>query len=97
MNNVAQLQKAIRDLHSCDSTHVQSVPVYEAFDGKVIWDGDVEVFLLINHPRVKRAYAWNYRDDFGRSRHIEVLGVPPINSAIDAVRAVIVVESVNQE
>jgi hypothetical protein len=97
MNNVAQLQKAIRDLHSCDTTHVQSVPVYEACDGKVIWDGDVEVFLLKNHPRAKRAYAWNYRDDFGKSRHIEVLGVPPVNSAADAVRAAFVVESEKQK
>ncbi len=93
MNNIEGLKTVIRDLHGCDSTHVQSVPVHETYRGKIVWDGDVEVFLLVDHLRAKRAYAWSYRNDFGQLRHMVVLGRPPINSGVDAVRASIGVES----
>jgi hypothetical protein len=32
------------------------------FEGKTAWQGTVEVFDLIGHPKAKRAYAWTYRD-----------------------------------
>jgi hypothetical protein len=33
----------------------------EKFQGKVIWDGNVEVFELSEHPKAKRVYAWHPR------------------------------------
>ena len=57
--------------------HVQTVAVHETFQGKVVWGGDVEVFLLVKHPRARRAYAWSYKNDVGETRYVAVLGVRP--------------------
>lgn len=89
MNEIKRLQKAIRDLHGLDSDHVESVPVHEAFQGKTVWEGDVQVFRVRGHPQAQRAYAWSYIGDAGETRYLAVLGVPPINSALDAVRAAV--------
>jgi len=93
MNDIGRLKKVIRDLYRCDSMHVQSVHIHETIQEKAIWDADVEVFLLVNHSRAKRAYAWSYTDDFGQLRDMTILGVPPINSAVEAVRTCTGVES----
>jgi hypothetical protein len=87
MNDIRRLKKVIQNLYGCDSVHVQSVHIHETVQEKVVGDADVEVFLLVNHSRAKRAYAWSYTDDFGQLRDMTILGVPPINSAVDAVRA----------
>ena len=44
------------------------------------------MFLLIDHPPAKRAYAWS-KDEFGAMRHVVILGIPP------AVRAAIIEEA----
>ena len=93
MKNIEGLKTVIRDLHGCDSIHVQSVPVRETTQENVVWEGDVEVFLLVDHRRVKRAYVWSYTNNFGQLRHMVVLGLPPINSAVDTVRASLGIES----
>jgi hypothetical protein len=38
------------------------------------------------------AYAWAHETDAGGRRYVAVLGVPPINNAVDAVRASIAAE-----
>ena len=40
------LGDAIRHMHGCEASHVESVPVHETFQGRVVWDGTVEVFDL---------------------------------------------------
>jgi hypothetical protein len=89
MNKPDRLRQAIRDLHGLDSDHVESVPVHEIFQGKTVWEGDVEVFRVRGHPQAQQAYAWTYEDDDGTLHHVAVLGVPPVNSAQDAVKAAI--------
>lgn len=59
--SIEVLKKAILDLHGCDSTWVESVPFKETFQGKVVWDGVVQVFDLKGHPTAARAYAWSHR------------------------------------
>ncbi len=84
---------AIRDLHGCDSTHLESVAVMEAFEDGVLWQGTVEVFELHEHPEADRCYAW--ADDAGDSekrRFVAVLHVPPVDSPAAAVRAVFVAQ-----
>ena len=97
MNDLGKLKKAILDLHGCDSAHVASIAVHETFEHKTVWRGVVEVFSLVNHPRAKEAYAWSYDNDAGELRHVAVLGIPPVNSAHDAVRAYIVAEAKKKE
>jgi hypothetical protein len=92
MNNPERLRQAIHDLHGLDSDHVESVPVHEIFQGKTVWEGDVEVFRVRGHPQAQLAYAWTYQDDDGTLHHVAVLGVPPINSAQDALKAAVMAE-----
>jgi hypothetical protein len=88
---IAHLQKAFKATHGCDSKHVETVAVREMFQGKVAWEGNVEVFELIGHPKAKRGYAWAYDVKTG-SRTLAVLELPPVISPVTAVRAAIVGE-----
>ncbi len=49
------LQDAIRHLQGCESRHVESADVREAFDGATVWEGNVQVFDLIGHAMAARA------------------------------------------
>jgi hypothetical protein len=84
------LRKAIRDLHGADSTWLESVPVHETFQGQTVWDGTVEVFELVGHPKAKRAYAWSYATEGTKRRFYAVLELGPVTDAATAVRAAIV-------
>ena len=71
----------------------------EAFAGKTVWEGVVEVFDLRNHPKAKRVYVW--AQDTGNPerpvRHVTVLHIPPVTSAILAAKAAILEELRNSE
>ena len=69
-------------------THLESVPIVETFRGQLVWQGMVEVFTVATPPP-EHAYAWAVESDNG-PQYVAVLGVPPINSPLDAVRAWIV-------
>jgi hypothetical protein len=87
------LQDAIRHMHGCDATWVESVPVTETLSGETVWDGEVQVFALHGHPGAERAYAWSYATEGTRRKFVAVLGVGPVQDAATAVRASIVAES----
>ena len=87
-DSINELKNAIRTMHGCDSRHVESVAVVERFEGKIAWQGTVEVFDLIAHPKAKRAYAWTYRDE-DHVRSVAVLEIPPLDSAKSAVKVAI--------
>lgn len=87
------LQEAIRNLEGCESSFVASVPVKETFNGETVWDGDVQVFELIDHPETNRAYVWSYEvNETGRRRFTVVLHKPPVDSPQTAVQASIAAE-----
>jgi len=83
-----QLQEAIRATHGCESRYVESVSVREVFNGIVAWEGTVEVFDLIDHPKAKRCYAWSFQDG-NQTRSVTVLELPPVDSPETAVRVAI--------
>jgi hypothetical protein len=89
---IRELQDVIKRLHGVESQHVESVPVKEVFQGRTVWDGIVEVFELYGHPKAPRVYAWLHATDGLKKRHVTVLHVAPITSAVQAVRAAIVQE-----
>jgi len=89
---IDRLRRAIRNLHGVESTHLHSEPVHETFQGQTVWEGVVEVFALKGHPKTGLAYAWSHETDEGGRRYVAVLGVDPIKSAQDAVRASIAAE-----
>jgi hypothetical protein len=86
---IEELQDVIRKLHGVESVHLMSVPVHQRFEGKTVWSGIVEVFGLIGHESAKAVYAWIHNTDLSESpkRYVTVLGIDPIASARDAVRA----------
>jgi hypothetical protein len=92
VTHLQELEETIRRLHGTDATHVESVAVKETFQGKTIWEGIVEVFDLHSHPKAPRVYAWSHATDGQKKRHVTVLHIAPITSAVEAVRAAIVQE-----
>jgi hypothetical protein len=70
------------------------VPIKETFQGKTVWEGIVEVFELVGHPKAPRVYAWAHETDDPNKprRHVTVLHIHPVTSPILAVRAAILQE-----
>ena len=91
---IEELRDVIRRLHGVESSHVETVPVKEIFGGETIWDGKVEVFKLHGHPKANRVYAWAHDTDDPQKpkRHVTVLHIPPVTSAVMAVKAAILQE-----
>ena len=90
-----RLREVIRKLHGHDSKHLETVPVKEWFQGKVIWDGEVEVFELVGHPDATLCYSWSYADDDGKEQFTAVLGVGPVVSAQASVKAALIAKVKN--
>ena len=79
-----ELKKAAEKTAGCAVTLQEFVPVVETFRGKVLWEGFVHQFTSANGA----VYAWTLgADDNNEMHHVTVLGTPPINSPLDAVRA----------
>ena len=92
-NRIEELRVVIYRLHGVESKHVQSVPVKEQHQGQTVWDGVVEVFDLIGHPKTHRVYAWSHETEKpGKPKHVTVLHIPPVVSPETAVRTAIIQE-----
>ena len=83
-----KIQKAVERTTGGKVSHVESAPVVETFRGQTVWKGVVEVFR-VEQPPPAVAYGWAVDNDSGPD-YVAVLGVPPVNSPIAAVRAWIV-------
>jgi hypothetical protein len=91
--SIDALKKAILDLHDCKATWIESVSVKEVFEGKMVWEGIVQIFDLIDHPKAKRCYAWSHELEGSKKRRFfAVLHQGAIDSPEKAVRASIVRE-----
>jgi len=88
-----ELRKAVEGTHHCAASFKEAVRVTETFNGQMVWDGAVHVFT-VDHPKATLCYAWSSPvEDSKKRRFYAVLGVSPVNSAKDAVRAAIVAEN----
>jgi hypothetical protein len=67
----------------CAAVWRASVPVHEVFEGKTVWNGDVECFDLTGHTKAKNCYAWSYGEP---EEIIAILELPPVQTAQDAVK-----------
>lgn len=89
-----ELKTAVERLHNCKASWIEAVPVKEIFEGKIVWEGVVQVFDLIDHPTSKKCYAWSYIvDDSGKKKFYAVLHQGPVDSPRAAVKAAIVSDS----
>jgi hypothetical protein len=97
MDYIAEIQAAFLKLHGCDAVYLETVPVVEEFQGKTIWQGDVEVFELEGHPKATRGYGWGHSTGKHdqRQRHFAILELPPVDSPQTAVKAAIASEIQN--
>ncbi len=94
---IAEIQAAFLKLHGCEADYLETVPVVEEFQGKTIWQGDVEVFDIRGHPKATRGYGWGHltgEHDQGQ-RFFTILELPPVDSPQTAVRAAITAEIQN--
>lgn len=91
MNRIGELKDAIRELHGTDAEHVETVPVKETFQGQTVWEGDVEVFALADHPKASHVYAWSHETNDAENprQHITVLQIPPATTPLRAVQVAI--------
>lgn len=96
---IDELAKIIWKLHGSAASHVETVPVKESFQGQTVWEGDVEVFDLADHPKASRVYAWAHQTDDPQrpKRHVTVLHVAPVTSPELAVRASIIQDYRNEQ
>ena len=86
MSHREPLAKEIERIHESPALWEATVPVREVVDGEVIFDGKVDVYLLVGHDKAKRCYAWISVTSAGETRLHTMLEIPPIVSAADAVR-----------
>ena len=63
MSYIEELRDVIQRLHGVEATHVETVPIKEEFQGQTIWEGEVEVFDLHDHPKTHRVYAWAHETE----------------------------------
>jgi hypothetical protein len=93
VTHIEELMDVIRHRHGVESSHVESVPITETFQGKTIWRGIVEVFDLQGHARASRVYAWSYATDNPKKPlHVTVLHRGTVDSPLKAVQAAIIEE-----
>jgi hypothetical protein len=90
---IPALQDAIRHMHGVESTWIESVEVDETFEGAQVWKGEVQIFELQGHPLASRCYAWSEASSGVKRRFFAALHVPPVDSAVAAVRASIVADA----
>ena len=91
--SIEELQKAVEHMHGVPARFLEAVEVDERFKGDVVWQGTVKVFALDKHPSgATRAYAWSYLVEGTRRKFKAVLGLPPVDGPVMAVRASILAE-----
>jgi len=83
-NYLEELQNAIRAGHGCESLHVSTSKVRGFLENRLAWQGEVETFDLIGHPKAKRCYAWGDEEN-GQLFTTAVLELPPVDSPSTAV------------
>jgi len=80
------VQNAIENRAKCPAVYQGTQPIKFSMDGKVLWNGKVEVFQLKDHPQAKQAFGWGFENDKKKWEYITVLGVPPLDTPLAAVK-----------
>ena len=93
---IAKLQKVIRHLYGCESVYVSTTPIREFFQGRLVWDGEVEIFAIEGHPKASTCYAWAYPGEDGKKHYTAILKIPPVDSPQSAVKAALVTQVKNE-
>ena len=84
-----RIKRAVEKAAECPASHLDTVAVVDTFRGQTMWEGMVEIFALLGHPKAKHAYGWIIGKGVNK-RFIAVLEIPPVKDTLTAVRASIV-------
>ncbi len=84
---VSEFQYTIQETHGSRSQLIERVSVVETFEGDTVWEGEVLVFDLLDHPTAQYCYAWEVDGQV-----TAVLHTGPVDSPLAAVRASILAE-----
>ncbi len=87
--DIRALQSTIEKMHGCDSRWLRAVAVHEIFKGETVWQGEVQVFLLVGHPKTAICYAWSYQTEKDKQRFVAILRSEGVDSPLKAVQAAI--------
>lgn len=79
------IKLAVEHAAGCSARRVHTCVVTETFQGKPIWSGLIDSFELDRTPPMK-AYGWDVKEG-KKTQYVAVLGNPPIDDEISAVRA----------
>ncbi|RLA05868.1 MAG: hypothetical protein DRQ54_07470 [Gammaproteobacteria bacterium] len=84
MNRIStdQFSQSIHAMHGATASLTARERVHEQFEGDTVWEGEVLVFKLSDHPTASRCFAWEVDGEI-----TAVLAEGPIETATDAVRA----------
>ncbi len=82
---LSTFQEAIQATHGSRSALHRRVEIREEFEGETVWEGEVLVFDLLDHPTAPCCYAWSVGSEV-----TAVLHEGPVNSPRKAVQASIV-------
>jgi hypothetical protein len=93
----SEATRVLHDSFECDTTHRETVHVRELYRGRVLWEGEVDVFDLHGHPSAPRAYVLRFEGANGASRVYPVLHAGLVDSPQSAVRAMVVHEATARE
>ena len=85
--SVFAFHDAIRETHGVRSQLIERVSVVETFEDDTVWEGEVLVFGLLDHPSTSKCYAWEVDGQV-----TAVLHTGPVNSPVAAIRASILPE-----
>ena len=84
---ITEFDRAIQAICRARSQLRERVGVVEKFQGETVWEGEVLVFELLDHPTAPKCYAWEVDGEV-----TVVLHESPVGSAQEAVRAAIMEE-----
>lgn len=82
-----KLKEAVERRAAYPAKYLHTQPLRIAVDGQVVWKGKVEVFQLNGHPQAQLAFGWSILNDRGNTEFVTVVGVPPLETPVMAVKA----------
>ena len=80
--SISTFEHAIQDTHGARSQLLRRELILEKFKGETVWQGEVLVFQLLDHPTASMCYAWEVDGQV-----TAVLYTKLVDSPVKAVRA----------
>lgn len=86
-----EMKRIIAEIHGSAACFDKRIHIQEKFHNERVWEGEVLIFALLDHPTAKTCYAWEVD-----GRVTAVLHEAPVDSPEAAVRAAIAAEHRSQ-